>query len=82
VLGVDIMNKKETNMALLSTIPEDNQQQIFLYLTENFCAENPFKPLSAQDILSELAEARECYECGEYEAFEDAIAEIEKKYDL
>lgn len=82
MLGVDNMNKKETNIALLSTIPDDAQQQIFLYLTENFCTENPFKPLTADEILAELAESRACYERGEYEDFDEALDEISKKYGL
>lgn len=82
MLGVDNMNKKETNIALLSTIPDDAQQQFFLYLTENFCTENPFKPLTADEILAELAESRACYERGEYEDFDEALDEISKKYGL
>lgn len=80
--GVDIMGTREANIALLSTIPENAQQQIFVYLTENFCEGNPFKPKSADEIYAELAESRACYERGEYEDFDDALDEISRKYGL
>jgi len=80
--GVDIMSTRDVNIALLSTIPEDYQQQIFLYLTENYCNGNPFTPKSAKEIYSELAESRACYERGEYEDFDDALDDISKKYGL
>lgn len=76
------MSTKESNIALLSTIPEAAQQQIFVYLTQNFCNGNPFKPKSAEEIYSELAESRACYEQGEYEDFDDALDDISKKYGL
>lgn len=76
------MSTKEVNIALLSTIPEDAQQQILVYLTQNFCKGNPFKPKSAEEIYSELAESRACYEQGEYEDFDDALDDINKKYGL
>ena len=77
-----IITVKEANIALLSTIPEDAQQQIFVYLTQNFCGGNPFKPMSADEIYSELAESRACYERGEYEDFDTALDDIGKKYGL
>lgn len=82
MIGVDAMSTKEANIALLSTIPEAAQQQIFVYLTQNFCNGNPFKPKSAEEIYSELAESRACYEQGEYEDFDDALDDISKKYGL
>ena len=82
MLGADFMSTKEANMALLSTIPENAQQQIFVYLTQNFCNGNPYKPKSAEEIYSELAESRACYERGEYEDFDDALDDISRKYGL
>ena len=52
MIGVDIMNMKEKNIAILSAIPESEQQQIFVYLTENFI-KNPFQPKSEEEILNE-----------------------------
>lgn len=76
------MSTKEANIALLSTIPEDAQKQIFICLTNNFCDGNPFKPKSADEIYADLAESRECYAHGEYQDFDEAIDEISKKYGL
>ncbi len=74
------MSTLEANMALLSTIPEDYQKEIQSYLLVNFCHNNPYKPLSGKDILSELAESRECYDNGEGEEFDKALDEIGIKY--
>lgn len=82
MLGVDIMSTKEANIALLSTIPEEAQQQIFLYLTNNFCNGNPYRPKSSEEIYSELSESRTCYERGEYEDFDDALDDISRRYGL
>lgn len=80
--GVNDMSTKDANIALLSILPESAQQRIFVYLKENYCDGTPFKPLSANEIYAELAEARSCYERGEYEDFDDALDEIRKKYGL
>ena len=80
MLGVYTMSTKDANIALLSTIPEDAQQEIFSYLTRNFCSENPFKAKSSEEILTELAEARACYDRGEYEDFDSALDDISKRY--
>lgn len=76
------MSTMEANLALISTIPEECQEEIRTYLLMNFCTDNPFKPLSAKEIESELAQARECYEKGEGEDFDDAVDEISAKYGL
>lgn len=76
------MSTMEANLALISTIPEERQEEIRTYLLMNFCTDNPFKPLSAEEIASELAQARECYEKGEGENFDDAVDEISAKYGL
>lgn len=82
MIGANAMNMKETNIALLSTIPESSQQQIYMYLTKNFCNRNPYRPKSAKEIYSELAESRASYERGEYEDFDDALDDISEKYGL
>ena len=76
------MSTREANIALLSHIPETEQKKIYLYLTENFCTENPFKPLTANEILGELEESRACYERGEYKDFDSAVEEIGTKYGI
>lgn len=79
--GKDI-STLETNMALLSTIPEEYQEEIQSYLLVNFCGDNPYKLLSEHEILTELAESRLCYRSGEGEGFDRAIEEIGEKYGI
>lgn len=40
------------------------------------------KPLTAKEIMVELAESRRCYENGQGEDFESALKDIEEKYNL
>ena len=82
MLGVDFMSTRDTNVALLATIPEDAQKQIYIYLTQNFCDGNPYKPKSAKEIYADLAESHACYERGEFEDFDDALDDISEKYGL
>jgi hypothetical protein len=76
------MSTLEANMKLLSTIPEERQEEIQKYLLINFCEDNPYKPLSKNEILNELAESRACYQNGEGEDFDKAVDEIGVKYGL
>jgi hypothetical protein len=77
-----VMSTLEANMKLLSTIPEERQEEIQKYLLINFCEDNPYKPLSKNEILNELAESRACYQNGEGEDFDKAVDEIGVKYGL
>ena len=61
------MSTLEANMALLSTIPEENQKEIQKYLLVNFCENNPYRPLGRGEILEDL---------------DAVIDEIEMKYGL
>lgn len=76
------MSTLEANLELLSTIPEECQKEIQSYLLINFCGKNPYKPLGKDEILSELAESRACYDRGEGEDFDKALDEIGAKYGL
>ena len=76
------MSTLEANLELLSTIPEKYQKEIQQFLVVNFCGENPYKPLSRNEILSELAQSRASYERGEGEDFDQAVDEIGEKYDI
>ncbi len=81
-MEVVFMSTLEANLELLSTIPEEHQKEIQQFLLLNFCDENPYKPLSRNEFLSELAQSRVCYECGEGEDFDKAVEEIGAKYGL
>ncbi len=65
--------------ALLSIIPEDHQIEIQNYLLMNFCRDNPYIPLSGDEILAELEESRACYHNGEGEDFDKVLGEISIK---
>ncbi|MCR4926820.1 MAG: hypothetical protein K5927_02480 [Lachnospiraceae bacterium] len=80
--GGNQMNTREINIAMLSAIPEKDQEKIYIYLSENYFNNNPLRPLSAEEIYAELEESRKCFEKGEYDDFDDALGEIEKKYGL
>lgn len=76
------MSTLDANLALLSTIPEDRQEEIKNYLLMNFFKNNPYKPLRMNEILDELDASRKCYENGEGEDFDNALEEISVKYGL
>lgn len=77
-----VMSTLEVNLALLSTIPEECQKEIQNYLLMNFCGSNPYKPLSENEILSELSESRMLYDNGEGEELGKVISDIGEKYGL
>ena len=76
------MDYRKANMELLSKIPDAYQEEIHEYLLQNFGEDSPFKPMSKQEILAELAESRACYERGEYQNFDEVLDEISKEYGL
>lgn len=47
------MSTLETNMALLSTIPEEYQREMQSCLLVNYWRDNPYKLLSEHEILTE-----------------------------
>lgn len=51
-------------------------------LINNLCNSSPYKPKSADNIYSDLAESRANYKRGEYEDFNKALEEISKEYNL
>jgi hypothetical protein len=77
-----IVSTLEANLELLSTIPEERQEEIQRYLLINFCGDNPYKPLTKKEISDELAESRMCYQNGGGEDFEKVLDEIGTKYGL
>lgn len=76
------MSTLEANLVLLLTIPEERQEEMQSYLLANFCADNPFKPLSSSEILADLIESRACYLTGKGEDLDKVLDEISDKYGL
>lgn len=82
MLGGDFMSLRELNIALLSAIPENAQQEVYQYLSQNFCDNTSIAPKSAREIYDELADSRACCKRGEYQEFSLALDEICSKYGL
>ena len=76
------MTMMQSNVALIQSIPENRQKDIYNYLIMNFAKDSPFAPLSEQEILDELAESRREAEKGNFRDFDDFMDELEAKYDL
>ncbi len=76
------MRMHETTLELLSPSPKERQEKSRRCPLVSFCEDNPYKPLNPQKILSELAESRVCYDCGEGEDFDQVLDEIRTKYGL
>lgn len=76
------MSIKEENIAILSMIPDELQEQIFIYLSQNYFETSPFSKKTAEEIYRDLEESRNSYERGEYQDFDSAIDEISLKYGL
>ena len=76
------MSTLETNLSLLLTILKEHQEEIQSYLMTNFCTDNPYKPLSSSEILTELAESRACCRAGEREDLDKVLDEIGDRYGL
>ena len=76
------MSTLEANLALLLTILEERQEEIRSYLLTNSCTDNPYRLLSGNEILVELAESRASYLAGEGEDFDKVLDEIGDKYGL
>lgn len=76
------MTVMQSNLDLIRKIPEERQQEIHNFLILNLPNDNPFEPMSKQQILNELAESRRQAEDGDYRDFDEALDEIEAKYGL
>ena len=63
-------------------MPTLMDKEVNMDLTQNSFKGNPLNLKSAEEIYSELAESRACYERGEYENFDDALDDISRKYSL
>ena len=76
------MSTLEANLALLLTIPEECQEEIQSYLLTNFCGDNPYRPLSGDEILAELAQSRAYYNAGKGEDLDTVLDAIGDRYGL
>jgi hypothetical protein len=77
---VVVVSTLEANLELISAIPEERQEEIQKYLLINFYDNNPYKPLTKEEIVGMLAESRTCYQNGDGEDFDKVLDEIGAKY--
>lgn len=77
------MSLIDATKSLIDTMSEDELLEIY-HQARNIIDQrsNPFRPLTKQQILADLATSRKQIEDGEYLDFEDAINEIEAQYGL
>lgn len=80
--GVNLMSTKDINIALLSSLPEEAQEDIFVYLVNNYCSNSPFARKTSDQMLDDLQKSRLCFEQGDYENYEDALNKISQKYGI
>lgn len=89
-----VINDDATCEALLAALEEAEKRPIVKksgpssyergkeLLAMRYGSDNPFKPVSKEEIYAKLEESRACFERGEYKEFDEAIDEIRQKYDL
>lgn len=76
------MSTREANIELISVLPDKDQEKIYHFLQGIFSDDNPFKPMSREEILADLSESRACYDRGEYQDFDEALDEISREYGI
>lgn len=77
------MSVAEATLNLMSTMSEEELLEMYhqaRYIIDQ--RSNPFRPLSKQHILADLAISRQQIEKNETIDFDQAISEIEAQYDL
>lgn len=68
---------------MLAMMPEDLKDMDYGICTEALYlkkTENPYIPLSTEQVLSDLAESRQQVEVGRMRPLEEALDELEKRY--
>ena len=77
------MSVAEATLNLMSTMSEEELLEMYHQVRHIIDQRaNPFRPLSKQRILADLAISRPQIEKGETIEFDQAISEIEAQYDL
>jgi len=77
------MSVAEATLNLMSTMSEEELLEMYHQARHIIDQrDNPFRPLSKQRILADLAISRQQIEKGETIDFDQAISEIEAQYDL
>lgn len=77
------MSTLEQTVSMLEAMPEEARILVFQYTQELFTAKksaSPFKPLTAEDVLSDLELSRSQIANGEGVEMKDALMEMGKRH--
>lgn len=75
------MSVAEATKSMIDLLPESDVQVIYAVIKNIFYKETtPFKPLTRNQILSDLETSRKQVENGETSDFDSAIDRLEEKY--
>lgn len=77
------MSTIEQTVSMLEAMPEEARVLVFRYTQELFTSTkpaSPFKPLSAEDVLAELAVSRSQIANGEGVEMKSALVEMGKRH--
>ena len=78
-----MMSTLEATVSMLQAMPEEARLKVFQYTKELFVSRkpaNPFIPLTAEQILSDLEESRNQIAAGQGLDMKNALEEMGKKY--
>ena len=77
------MSTLEATISMLEAMPEEARLRVFEFTQQLFVSRkpaNPFVPLTAEQILSDLQESREQIAAGQGMDMQDALEEMGKRY--
>ena len=77
------MSTLEATITMLEHLPESDLQAIHDITYSIYTKiQSPFKPLTKEQVLNDLAESRKQVENGEYKDLTEAVDELRGKYGL
>ena len=77
------MSIVEQTKSMLDVLPASDAKVIYLVTKQLFeKSASPFQPLTRSQIMADLALSEEQYTSGDYQDFDDVIAEVEADYGL
>ena len=76
------MSTIEATLSLIKNLNKEDQQKVLLYIQDLISSDsqNPFSPLTVDQILSDLSISEEEFNTGKSLTAEDAIQNLRRKY--
>ena len=77
------MSTLDATFSMLEVMPKDDQEKVFQYTRQLYTSQkssNPFAPLAADQILSDLEESRKQAAEGKCRNMEEALTEMGKRH--